>query len=79
MLLSSVRKTGRLVTVEEHYVYGGLGTAASDLLAQEYPVKIKKLGIPHDYATSGPYREILAKYGLNAEGIADSIQRFLEQ
>ena len=79
MLLSSVRKTGRLVTVEEHYVYGGLGTAAADLLAQEYPVRIKKIGIPHDYATSGPYRELLAKYGLNAEGIADSIQSFLEQ
>ena len=76
MILKSVKKTGKIVSVEEHYVYGGMGTMIADLLASECPVRLKKLGIPHDYATSGPYDQILAKYGLNAEGIANSILEF---
>ncbi len=78
MILASVEKTGKIVTVEEHYVYGGIGTMISDLLCREYPRKVLKLGIPHDYATSGPYSEILAKYGLDAAGIAASTEAFIK-
>lgn len=77
-ILASARKTDRVMTVEEHYVYGGLGTAVADLLSEAHPVPVRKLGIPHDYATSGPYDEILHKYGLDATGIAASAEEFLK-
>lgn len=78
MILKSVAKTGRVVTVEEHYVYGGIGTMISDLLCRELPAKVCKLGVPHDYATNGPYNEILAKYGLDAAGICASVAAFVK-
>lgn len=74
MILESVKKTGRVVTVEEHYIDGGLGTMVADLCAVNYPVKVKKLGIPNCYASSGPYDELLAYYGLDAASIAESIR-----
>ncbi len=77
MIAVSARKTGKVVTVEEHYVYGGLGTAVSDLLSAVCPVHVHKLGIPNTYATSGPYKEILNKYGLDARGIVDSVVHFI--
>lgn len=79
MILESVRKTGKVVTVEEHYVYGGLGTAVADLLSQHQPAPALKLGVPHTYATSGPYDAILHKYGLDAEGICQSVANYLGQ
>ncbi|MBR4150142.1 MAG: transketolase [Firmicutes bacterium] len=78
LILASVEKTGKIVTVEENYVYGGIGTMISDLLCREYPRKVLKLGVPHDYATNGPYNEILAKYGLDAAGIAASVTGFIK-
>lgn len=78
LILRSAQKTGKVVTVEEHYVYGGVGTMVSDLLCScAHPVPVKKLGIPNDYATSGPYGEVLAHYGLDALGIAASVLDFL--
>ena len=79
MILASVQKTGRVVTVEEHYVHGGLGWAVATLLSGTHPAPVCRLGIPHTYATSGPYDEILAKYGLDAAGITRSVQQFLEK
>jgi transketolase len=72
------RETGRLVTLEEHYVVGGLGTIVQETVSEEYPVKVKKLGLPHNYITSGPYRELLAYYGLDAAGIAKSVAEFVK-
>jgi transketolase len=71
---TSAAKTGRVVTVEEHYLIGGLGTIVQEVLSGQ-PVPVTKLGIPHQYATSGPYLEILAHYGLDANGIVKAIQR----
>ncbi len=76
-ILASVAKTGRAVTVEEHYVYGGIGTMVSDLLCEKLPAPVKKIGIPHDYATSGPYEQVLAKYGLDAPSIAETVRAFV--
>ena len=78
MILKSAAKTGKVVTVEEHYVYGGMGTMVSDLLAEKCPVPVKKLGIPNDYATSGPYDEIMAFYGLDCDGIVKSVENFIK-
>ena len=73
----SARKTGKLVTVEEHYVIGGLGTMVQEVIAETVPVPVKKIGIPHCYATSGPYDALLAHYGLDATGITRSTMEFL--
>ena len=78
LILASAKKTGKVVTVEEHYVYGGIGTMVSDLLSAKLPTLVKKLGIPHDYATSGPYDQIMAKYGLDATGIEASVESFVK-
>ncbi|MBQ9827801.1 MAG: transketolase [Lachnospiraceae bacterium] len=76
LILESVEKTGRVVTVEEHYVTGGLGGSVAELLCEECPAILKKIGVPHWYATSGPYDEILHQYGLDAEGIAKTVAEF---
>ena len=77
MILRSAEKTGCVVTAEEHYIYGGMGTMVSDLLCRARPVKVKKLGIPNNYATSGPYAQVLASYGLDSGSVSKSIREFL--
>lgn len=77
LILSSIGKTGKAVTVEEHYTVGGLGTMVQELCSECLPFAVCKLGLPHVYATSGPYRQVLAHYGLDPQGIAASIERFL--
>ena len=77
LILSSARKTRRIVSVEEHYVMGGLGTMIQESCLSEEPLPILRLGIPHTYATSGPYAKILAEYGLDGKGIAASVEAFV--
>ena len=79
MIVASAKKTGLVVTVEEHYIHGGLGSLVSEILCEEYPAPVKKLGMPHNYATSGPYDEILEYYELDAKGIAESIGDFVKK
>ena len=78
LVIDCARKTGRVVTLEEHYVIGGLGTIIQEVVSEEYPVPVKKLGVPHVYATSGPYKELLAYYGLDATGVAKSVREFVK-
>lgn len=77
LVISAAKKTGKIVTVEEHYLDGGLGTIVSEVCSSEYPVPVKRLGVPKTYATSGTYEELLAYYGLDAEGIEKSVKEFL--
>ncbi|MDR1965147.1 MAG: transketolase family protein [Synergistaceae bacterium] len=77
LVVECAKRTGRVVTLEEHYVIGGLGTSVQEVLSEEFPVRVKKLGVPHAYATSGPYRELLSYYGLDAAGVAKSVEEFV--
>ena len=77
LILESVKKTKCVVTVEEHYVNGGLGSIVAEICADEYPVPVKRLGITHEYATSGSYEELLSYYGLNKYGITNSVKEFV--
>src|SRR5690606_19274309 len=70
LLLESVERTGRIVTIEEHYVRGGLGGAVAEMLAEEHPVPHRIIGVPHRYVSSGPYAEILQDCGLDAVSLA---------
>lgn len=79
LIIEAAKKTGRIVTVEEHYVHGGLGTMVAEVVCENHPVPMKMLGVPKTYATSGPYDELLAYYGLDAAGIAKSVLEFLKK
>ena len=79
VILKSVAKTGKVLTVEDHSVIGGLGSAISELLAQEYPLPVKILGVPDVFGESAREpRQLLAKYGLDAEGIGKAIKNLLK-
>lgn len=69
-IFASVKKTKRVITLEEHSIHGGMGSAIAEFLSQEYPVPIKIIGIPDVFGESArTYQELLDKYGLNAQNI----------
>lgn len=77
LILSAARETGGIVTVEEHFITGGLGSAIAELCSREYPVRMKMIGIGDHYTSNGPYEELLAKYGLQPDQIRDAVLNFL--
>ena len=77
LILSSAAKTGKVVTVEEHSVIGGLGSAVCDTLSEKAPSKVMKIGINDTFGESGPAVELIKKYGLDAESIARRVKEFV--
>ena len=77
LIIASAKKTGKVVTVEEHSVIGGLGSAVCDALAESLPTPVKKLGMQDVFGESGPANELIAKYGLDAQGVYASVKSFL--
>lgn len=77
LILAAAKKTGHIFTVEEHSIIGGLGSAAAELLGEKYPAKVSRIGIRDVFGESGPAKELLHKYGLDAEGIAAYIRKEL--
>ena len=78
LICDSVKKTGRVMTIEEHYIKGGLGTIVMETLNDNgINVPIKMHGIPHCYASNGPYNELMAYYKLDADGVYGGIKEFL--
>ena len=74
LVASSAAKTGRVFTVEEHSVIGGLGAAVCEALSETCPTKVTRIGIYDVFGESGPALELLHKYGLDAEGIYHKIK-----
>lgn len=74
LIAKAARETGKIVTVEEHSVIGGLGSAVCDCLAGRAPVPVLKIGVEDVFGESGPAVELLKKYGLDAEGIYQKIR-----
>ncbi len=77
LILKAAAETGKIVTVEEGYLAGGLGSCIAELIATEYPVPMKMIGIDDQFCDTGPYEELLAQYGLQGEQIAKTIEQFL--
>lgn len=77
LVLKAAAETGKIVTVEEGYLAGGLGSCIAELIATEYPVPMKMIGIDDQFCDTGPYEELLAQYGLQGEQIAKTIEQFL--
>jgi transketolase len=77
LVIASAKKTGKVVTVEEHSVIGGLGSAVAEVLCEEAPTKLLRIGVNDTFGESGPAVELLHKYGLDAEGIYNKVKAFL--
>ena len=77
IIVNSARKTGKVVTVEEHSVIGGLGSAVCDCLSAKLPTPVKKLGMQDVFGESGSAAALVQKYGLDAEGVYKSLKEFL--
>ena len=77
VIVNSARKTGKVVTVEEHSVIGGLGSAVCDCLCAKLPTPVKKLGMQDVFGESGSAAALVQKYGLDAEGVYASVKEFL--
>ena len=69
LIVAAAKETGKVVTVEEHSVIGGLGSAVCDALAEKCPVPVKKIGVQDVFGESGPAVALLAKYKLDGEGV----------
>ncbi|WP_125144582.1 transketolase family protein [Clostridium transplantifaecale] len=78
LLIGSAGMTGRVVTVEEHSIIGGLGSAVCDVLSEQFPVPVYKIGIRDTFGESGPAQDLLRKYGLDAEGIRTQVAEWMK-
>ena len=76
LIVEAAKETGKVVTIEEHSVIGGLGSAVCDVLSEKAPTKVLKIGINDTYGESGPAVELVKKYGLDAESIYKKIKEF---
>ena len=76
LIVAAAKETGKVVTVEEHSVIGGLGSAVCDALAEKCPVPVKKIGVQDVFGESGPAVALLAKYKLNGEGVYEQVKEF---
>jgi transketolase len=76
-VIAAAKRAGHVVTIEEHQVAGGFGSAIAELLSEAYPVRIKRLGIQDVFGQSGEPDELLKHYGLSAPHIVESVRSFL--
>jgi len=79
LLLKSARKTGAVVTVEEHSIYGGLGSAVAEVLGALYPLPLEILGIQDVFGESGNYEAILSKHGLDKIAVGNSVKKVISR
>ena len=78
LVIASATKTGKVVTVEEHFTIGGLGSAVCEVLSENAPTKVLRIGIDDVFGESGPALELIHKYELDAEGIYNKVKAFLK-
>lgn len=78
LVLASAKKTGKVITVEEHSIIGGLGEAVCALLSEKYPVPVKRIGVNDEFGHSGPALDLLKQFGLSAENITKVAEEFVK-
>ncbi|MCD7865316.1 MAG: transketolase family protein [Clostridiales bacterium] len=77
LVIASAKKTGKVVTVEEHSVIGGLGSAVCDVLSEKEPTRVMKIGVNDQFTVSGPAVQLIKKFGLDAESICAKVKAFV--
>lgn len=75
LVIAAAKQTGRIYTVEEHSIIGGLGSAVAEVLAEKSPTPLTRIGVRDRYGESGPAKDLLHKYELDAEGIYNQIRK----
>ena len=77
LVVKAAKETGRIFTVEEHSIIGGLGSAVCDVVAEKAPAKVMKIGINDVFGESGPAVALIKKYGLDADSIYEKVKAFV--
>lgn len=77
-LVNSAKKTNHVITIENHSIIGGLGSAVCETLCENYPVKVKRIGINDQFGQSGEQRELMNFYGLTGEKLAQTVKNYLK-
>ena len=77
IILNSVKKTGKIVTCEEHNKYGGLGESIARLLTEKYPVRQEFVAVNDTFGESGTPAELMKKYGLDSTAIVDKVKKLM--
>lgn len=77
IIVKAAKETGKIVTIEEHSIIGGLGSAVCDVVSLKCSVPVLKIGINDTYGESGPALQLLAKYGVDSESIYKKVKEFL--
>jgi transketolase len=78
LVIASAKKTGKVVTVEEHNIIGGLGEAVCSLLSEKCPTPVKRIGVNDEFGHSGPAVDLLKQFGLSAENITKVAEDFVK-
>ena len=78
LIVAAAKETGKVVTVEEHSVIGGLGSAVCDCLCAKAPTTVLKIGVNDVFGESGPAAALIKKYGLDADSIAAKVEAFVK-
>ena len=79
ILVKAAKETGLIITCEEHSIYGGLGSAVSEVVSEEYPCKVVKVGIQDTFGESGKPMELIEKYGLSSKHIVEVVKNQLKK
>jgi transketolase len=78
-IIGAAKQAGAVVTVEEHQINGGFGGAVAELLGEECPTRMVRLGIPDKFGQSGEPDELVNFYGLNADGVIQAVEKVLKK
>lgn len=79
IIVKAAKETKGIVTIEEHNVVGGLGSAVAEALGEKFPVPVRKMGIPDTFSVPGPSEELYEKYGLTVSGIVKRAKGIYER
>lgn len=79
LVITSAKKTGKVITVEEHNIIGGLDEAVCSVLSEKCPTPVKRIGVNDEFGHSGPALDLLKQFGLSAENIAETAEKFVKE
>ena len=79
IIIDSAKKTGLVITAEDHQITGGLGGAVSEVLSEKYPVKLHRIGIRDQFGESGTPEDLFVKYGFDTKGLVKKLRKIIKE
>ena len=77
VILQAARETGAIVTAENNIIFGELGSAVAETLVENYPIPMQRIGVQDTFAESGPYLQVIDKYGLTSQHIIRAVRQVI--